>query len=157
MSVLSRHWLALACSVLICTCAQAQAQDKSDFATYPVTEHFSGKPAALRLVSKQDHEFRTALRRAAQASPNFAGHFILTSVGCGASCVMTAAIDAKTGKVAWLPFTLCCWDEQVREPIAFRLDSDLIILHGRKNEGESGTWMMRFVDGKFAPISARRP
>lgn len=52
---------------------------------------------------------------------------------------MAAAIDAKTGVVSWLPFTVCCWDIQVTEPLEFRPDSRLLIVHGSRNEQGAGS------------------
>ncbi len=63
--------------------------------------------------------------------------------------MLTAAIDARTGRVSWLPDTICCWDESVSDPVAYRLDSELIILKGRRNEKENGTWYWRFTNGRF--------
>jgi hypothetical protein len=123
------------------------------FEAFPVREQFQGPVATLRLTTRQDREFRTALKRATRQKPNFAGHYILTTVGCGAACVMTAVIDAKTGKVQWLPFTLCCWDADIQEPVEYRIDSDLIILHGQKNEQYPGTWSVRFTNGRFGPVA----
>jgi hypothetical protein len=67
---------------------------------------------------------------------------------------LTAVLDAKTGQVAWLPFTLCCWADDVREPVQFRRDSDLILVSGRRDEGEDGHYAVRFVDGRFIPLTS---
>lgn len=139
---------------VLSTTPQAQ---RPSFESFPVKEQFAGHVAVPRLVTKQDREFRTELQQAARQRPNFAGHYILTNIGCGASCVMTAALDAKTGRVTWLPFTLCCWGEHVREPVAFRVDSDLVVLEGSKDEGDTGTWLFRLKGGEFVPIVAGAP
>lgn len=110
------------------------------FEEYPVTDHYLGKNAPL-MLTESDTSYRTRLREAAQLMPNFAGHYILTTWGCGASCVMGAAIDANTGNVYWIPFTVCCWESEVREPVEFRLDSRLIVFSGMRNErpGDRGS------------------
>lgn len=55
---------------------------------------------APNLRSHKDAKlFRTALRNAAKEGVNFAGAFVLTDWGCGASCQVGAIIDAKTGEV----------------------------------------------------------
>ena len=75
------------------------------FGATPSFEQFPARPGAvpasgrLKLKSPQDREYRSALQRAASASPNFAGHYVVTNIGCGASCLLTAAIDTKTGSV----------------------------------------------------------
>lgn len=79
------------------------------------------------------------LRAAAKRTPDFAGHYILASWGCGASCVMAAAIDTRSGVVTWFPFTVCCWDIEVTNPLEFRLDSHLLIVHGSLNEQGAGS------------------
>lgn len=65
---------------------------------------------------------------------NFAGQFIVTEIGCGASCVIAAAIDATTGAVIWFPGSISSWPDPVREPIDYRADSRLFVVHGRINE-----------------------
>ena len=134
--------------------AAASLQAMPTFEAYRVNERFTGKAHRPRLLTEQDREFRTELARAAAKRPNFAGHYVLTTVGCGASCVLTAVLDAKTGQVAWLPFTLCCWADEVREPVQFRRDSDLILVSGRRDEGEDGRYAVRFVDGRFVPLNS---
>jgi hypothetical protein len=125
-----------------------------DFADFPVKEIYTGRPAKVRLVSPQDRQFATRIREASRQKVNFAGHFILASWGCGASCVMTVVIDAKTGVVAWLPFTVCCWDADVDEPIAFRRDSRLILVRGSRNETGGGTYYYAFDRDQFVLVKA---
>lgn len=67
---------------------------------------------------------------------------------------MGAAIDAKTGRVHWLPGTICCGGEDADEnfePLIARLDSKLIVLSGMINEREDtqGTHFYKFENGKF--------
>jgi hypothetical protein len=125
------------------------------FEDFSVAELFQGKNASL-ILTKQDKMYRTRLKNGAQQKPNFAGHYILTVWGCGASCRMGAAIDAKTGRVHWLPGTICCWDYSIEDdlaigdPILFRKDSKLLLLSGLINEsGINGTHYFRFDKGKF--------
>ena len=46
---------------------------------------------------------------------------------------MGAALDARTGSVWWIPFTLCCWPLEVENPLNFRVDSKLIVFTGIEN------------------------
>ena len=63
---------------------------------------------------------------------------------------MAAAIDARSGAVTWLPFTVCCWALDIMEPLDYRLDSQLLVVHGMRNEkGGSGTHYYRLTDSKF--------
>jgi hypothetical protein len=110
-----------------------------------VVQHFS-VPANLKLIGN-DRAYATQLRRTVGQPVNFAGRFVLTGWGCGAGCVMGAAVDAQTGAVVMLPFTVSDWPLDVTEPLEFRKDSCLLIVHGRRNEEERGTFFYRF-DGK---------
>ncbi len=122
------------------------------FEDFPVKEVFKGKSARIRLLTSQDKEYATRLHEAASRAPNFAGHYILAAWGCGASCVMAAALDARTGRVLWLPFTVCCWDADVSEPMEFKRDSSLIVIHGSRNETGGGTYYYRLEAGGFVLV-----
>jgi hypothetical protein len=69
---------------------------------------------------------------------------------------MGALIDAKTGHVYWMPFTISSWPPIVDAPIAYRLDSTLIVFSGIRNEkdGDSGTHYYQFKDGRFVLINS---
>lgn len=111
--------------------------------------------AALRIPRQRDAQFRTELNEASKRPINFAGHYVLTTIGCGASCIHVAAVDAKTGRVTWLPFTLCCWESSIPEPVLFRLDSELLILKGQRDEvGGSGPHYFRLLGGHFVELPA---
>jgi hypothetical protein len=110
---------------------------------------YSGPQAKVRLVEKKSLQYASVLRAAARKHPDFAGHYVLATWGCGASCVMGAAIDAKTGSVTWLPFTICCWDLTITEPVSFREDSRLLIVRGNRNEAGAGNDVNFYVfDGR---------
>jgi len=103
------------------------------FESYRVEEHYPGKARPPLLTTHEDRKYRTMLKEAGGQEANFAGHYVVTMWGCGASCVMGAVVDAKTGRVYWLP----CYvvgDMNESEPIAFRPDSSLIIFKGSRNE-----------------------
>ncbi len=138
-------------SLLLSTCVCAQMPT---FEQYPVTSHYTGPVRSLKLISAQDKEFRSHLAETAQRPVNFAGHYVLSTVGCGASCVLTSILDAKTGRVSWLPFSLGCWNSDVLDPVQFRLDSDLLVLSGKRDEASDGTSYMRLVAGRFQTVSA---
>jgi len=141
-----RLGLALA---LACTYAGATPR----FEDYP-SPAYAGKTAPARLVDAHSRNYATRLRAAAHDSPNFAGRYILTAWGCGASRLMAAAIDAKTGNVAWLPFTVCCWDSNITEPLEYHRDSRLLIVHGSRDEKGMGseTNFYLFNGTRFHPI-----
>jgi hypothetical protein len=146
--------IATLAATFLCT-AQVRADDAVPaFDDYKVTDSFAGKPAKVRIVSAQDRKFATRLRELSGQKPNFAGHYSLVNWGCGASCVMTAAIDAKNGHVTWLPFTVCCWDVDVTEPIDFKPDSRLIVVHGSRNEEGGGVYYYQLQPSGFTLVKA---
>jgi hypothetical protein len=86
---------------------------------------------------KNANMFRTNLRNAAKEGVNFAGHYILTTWGCGTNCSQSAIIDARNGKVFFprelegAGFGFCELPDDT-EPIVTQADSRLLILNGFK-------------------------
>src|SRR5438132_326713 len=76
------------------------------YADYPAAPDFRGTPAAPDLSSPDARRFRTVLRHAAAQGLNCGGHFTLATWGCGALCLTGAIIDARSGKVFFLPFSV---------------------------------------------------
>jgi len=140
---------------LVCLSLAVCGQTKvPQFKHYPSTENFSGKNAPV-IIGKNEKTFRTRLREASKEKPNFAGRYILTAWGCGAECLMGAVIDAKTGRVYWWNFTICCAANFAADfkPIEFRLNSRLIVFSGLRNEeGENGAHFYKFENGRFVFI-----
>ncbi|MFP5390212.1 MAG: hypothetical protein ACLGI6_01515 [Gammaproteobacteria bacterium] len=136
--------------------ASATVKAAPTFADYPVVENKVKPATTVKLQSKQDRLFRTQLARAARQPANFAGHFVLANIGCGASCLLTAAIDRNSGRVSWLPYSICCWEEPVTEPVRYRRDSALLILEGRRNEEDYGTWYWKLSARGFEQIPGTR-
>lgn len=129
------------------------------FKNYPAGTIYAGKNAPVKIVTKDDRMFRTRLRELGKEKVNFAGHYILGAIGCGTECLTFVVIDAKTGKVSHLPFTVCCWfDSESPDPVEdlyqFKINSKLIVFHGLLNENEkrSGTYFYEFQNGKFTEI-----
>ncbi|SAK95648.1 hypothetical protein AWB78_05351 [Caballeronia calidae] len=142
-------WLLMAVPVL------GRAQDAAPgFADYPSVVEAARRPLKLRLTTSESRRYATQLTEAANAPVDFAGHYILAEWGCGASCVMAAAIDAKTGKVIMLPFTVSDWPLDITEPLVHRKDSSLLIVHGSRNEQGRGVYYYRFDGTAFRLIKA---
>jgi hypothetical protein len=86
---------------------------------------------------KNANTYRTNLRNAAKEGVNFAGHYILTTWGCGTNCSQSAVIDARNGKVFFprvlegAGFGFCDLADDA-EPIVYRADSRLLVLSGFK-------------------------
>lgn len=128
----------------------AESVTEPHFESFQVTIEPVFKTAQVKLADAKSRQYATVLREAARGKPNFAGHYVFTEFGCGASCVMSAAIDAKSGVVTWLPFTVCCSDAD--EPIEFKLNSRLVKIRGSRNETASGTYFYEFDGKRFALI-----
>jgi hypothetical protein len=77
------------------------------------------------------------LRNAAKESVNFAGHYVLTTWGCGTNCSESGIIDARTGKVFFpkevigVGNGLCDLPDEI-EPLVFKANSRLLVLNGFK-------------------------
>jgi hypothetical protein len=142
----------IAATLLLSVAAHAGAPPAYD--SYAVAPDIPVRSAPVRLDSAESKRYAAMLREGARQKANFAGHYVLTSWGCGASCTMSAAIDAKTGTVAWLPFTVCCWDLDITEPLEFKIDSRLLVVHGSRNEKGGGTYFYEFDGKHFRLISA---
>jgi len=136
-----------------CFVQTAWAQQRvPQFKDFPAGEQYRGKPHAVVLAGDA-RMFRTRLKEAAKGKPNFAGHYIVAIWGCGTECLEGAVIDAKTGRVYILPFTLCCWrmvDDNFN-PLEYRPDSKLLIFSGARNEkdNDNGAHYYKFENNRF--------
>jgi hypothetical protein len=121
--------------------------DPPTFEEYPVLEEFQGPRSPPDIASHSlARQFRTMLRKGATEGPNFAGHYTITSWGCGSACVQFAIIDARNGRVFFPPEVLHVSMLHVMEPEdashrqlarpRFRRDSALFIVVGAVSEGE---------------------
>ncbi len=127
------------------------------FAKYPATAIYRGKPAAVDLSSKDARMFRTRLRDAAAAAkgPNFAGHMIVATWGCGAACQSIALIDARNGKVTFA-------SDSAHLGVEFRADSRLLAVNPPKAIREifkdepvpdyAKTWYYVWENGKLRKL-----
>ena len=137
----------LALSVLCGTSGIAQAQRVPTFEDCPATVQRTHK-APRFVFDAQSRKYRSAIENAASRPPDFAGHYVLAQWGCGAGCIMAAAVDMKTGRVTSLPFTVSDWPLDVTEPLTYRPNSCLLVVQGSRNESkEHGTYYYDF-DGK---------
>jgi len=118
------------------------------------------------VLTRRDREYRTRLRAAAAGPANFAGHYVLTSWGCGTECRYGAAVNLRTGRVTFLPFATCCFGEApdgTEDAIAFRRDSSLLVLLGMTDDRGAGAGTHyyrirgdRFVHLRSVPFPPRR-
>ena len=135
------------------------------FGDFPAMANPPARNAPLVLTSR-DRQYRTRLRTAAAERPNFAGHYVLTTWGCGTECLYGAAVNLRTGRVTFLPFATCCFSEApdgVEKMIAFRQESSLLVLLGIRNDRRADVGAHyyriegdRLVHLRSAPFPSRR-
>jgi hypothetical protein len=109
-----------------------------------------GGPTAKPILDTEDKRmYRTRIHAAARERPNFAGHYIITTWGCGGDCSQGAMIDAVTGTVSMLPtVTMNVYQEKRLEEDKFnhRADNKLLILAGLLNDQEPWGYHFFTVD-----------
>jgi hypothetical protein len=122
------------------------------------------KNVRVNLKSHKDaNMFRTNLRNAAKEGVNFAGHYILTTWGCGTNCSQSAIIDARNGRVffprelAGAGFGFCELPDDT-EPIVSQADSRLLLLNGFKGgdlnleNAPCGIYYLEWTGTKFKQV-----
>jgi hypothetical protein len=112
---------------------------------------------------KNANMFRTNLRNAAKEGVNFAGHYILTTWGCGTNCSQSAIIDARNGRVFFPDelegsvFGFCELADNV-EPIVYKANSRLLVLSGfkggdfDKKDGRCGIYYLEWTGTNFKQV-----
>lgn len=69
------------------------------FSEYPVKSVYTGTTARLDISDPDARMFRTRLNDALQQKADFAGEYVATMWGCGASCRMYSFVNKRTGKL----------------------------------------------------------
>lgn len=116
------------------------------FENYPA-ERYTGKNAKPVLNGDATTRmFRSRIKNWSKARPNFAGHYILATWGCGPDCIQVAIIDVITGKVTHPAGITTNVSTNVHQEllersgrwcsgsIKFRTDSKLLVLIGMPEE-----------------------
>src|SRR5262249_28514698 len=140
--------------------AQSGRTAPPGFADFPAPDRFQGKPAPVKLVTRQARMYRTMLRDSAKDGPNFAGRYTIGQWGCGGGCVQFAIIDAKTGEVYFPPFYVSIVAgpeekmEDIPEPLQFKPDSKLLIVTGARNEKGGGVYYYKWENNRLALITS---
>lgn len=143
--------------LFLCTASGiVHAQQPPKFEDCPATVEARRAPPRLTFDTRS-REYNSTIREAARGAVNFAGHFVLAQWGCGAGCIMAAAIDTKSGRVTSLPFTISGWPLDVTEPLTYHANSCLLVVQGSRDESrEHGTYWYAF-DGKAFRLRATVP
>jgi len=150
-------------ALLLCLAIASGAQTKNpkrlpDFADYPVTRVFQGQHARARIVTRFQKLFQTRIRESADDDVNFAGHFVVTTWGCGTACVQFAIIDAISGHVYDPPVTSLGLRDaiaplQYGDMVNVRPGSALLVIEGCPEEGNKcGRFYYHFDRGRFMLI-----
>ncbi|MCH7336078.1 hypothetical protein [Acinetobacter sp. NIPH 2699] len=129
------------------------------FLDYPA-KNYTGKNQPLKL-NPQSQKYRTLFKEMSQQKPNFAGHYVMETVGCGGGCSFALAYNAKTGQSLILPDTFAdCYSEQkgfTQNDILFQKDSRLVVAVGSRygNQEICETVYYHVENDHFKPISKR--
>lgn len=104
------------------------------FQDYPA-QIYTGKNQPLKLNS-QSRKYRTLFKQMSQQHPNFAGHYVMETVGCGGGCSFALAYNAKTGQSFVLPNTFAdCYSKEkgfTQNDIFYQKDSRLVMAVGSR-------------------------
>lgn len=87
----------------LCSLSHANPTDVLDnripkFSSYLV-DVYKGKTAQAKLETKYEKEYATRLKSAIQEPVNFAGEYVIASIGCGTNCRFHPIINKRTGKL----------------------------------------------------------
>ncbi len=102
---------------------------KRTFKDFPVLQKYGGgQPKQLDFSScKYGKLYKTASKVAAEREPNFAGHYVFTSLGCGTNCQVCILVDLQSGRVYAGPESTGGYD--------FRLNSRILIVNPPDSSG----------------------
>jgi hypothetical protein len=160
--------LAIAALALCLTSAVAQKKPAPNFDEYkvPVIGKPNTSPTGMARFDtfKSQDDFDRQMQKLARQGPNFAGHYSMIEISCGASCLMLIAIDVKSGKSFapdFINVARCADDSD--DPnfrwIDYYPDSKLLVLSGMllfdkppaagPPAEKCGDFYYLFQDGKF--------
>jgi hypothetical protein len=135
--------------------------DTPKFNDYPVKKVYNGKNHPL-VLNEFGKTFKTRLSDAIKYNkPVFAGHYLVTSWGCGTSCVSGGIIDAITGNAFPFPVAIMSvyplkpeFENETGREIIYRLDSNLFILAGTLDDAEDTIQFYEFKNGEFVLLKS---
>ncbi|HEY7807551.1 MAG TPA: hypothetical protein VIC34_10160 [Croceibacterium sp.] len=140
-------------SIPLCQAPFERLLGPAFFNRYPAKPVRLSKPATPVVSKGQAHLFRTVIREQAKMGPDFAGHFTIVRIGCGAGMVCLAIADALTGRVFFSPKlrNVFIFRDANVERLNYRRDSRLLIVAGSPNEDVSREGLSYYLwqDDKF--------
>ncbi|MCW6536145.1 hypothetical protein [Sphingomonas lycopersici] len=144
--------------------AQARAQELQCLAPFPKLlsdEAFArysvkmpSRPSSAHVSDVQigeAHLYRTVIRRAVKSGPDFAGHYKIVRIGCGAATVCVAIADTLSGKVYFPPeikatsALLVDTGSANVNTLNYRPNSSLLIVIGLPNEDSSRAGASHYI------------
>lgn len=129
------------CAIVTIPLANAKSS-VPQFIDYPV-KIYTGKTSQLDLSDESARIFRTRLRDALKEKPDFAGEYVVTMWGCGASCRMYAFINKRTGKLLDGGFG---GEGSQEDVVASRANSRLLVT---QEENMNENWEIESVTTRF--------
>jgi hypothetical protein len=115
------------------------------FEDFPANTDWNGHAVPPRPATAPERLFRTRLLEAAKESPNFAGHYRLTTWGCGSECISGAIVDLATGEIIAPPLAnnstasmhcSVCQSAYEGSGVEVRLNSRLMIVRCGLNDNQ---------------------
>lgn len=107
-------------------------------------------------VDRRTRAYRTAIAEARERPADFAGHYVMLETGCGAECLVLAAVDKRSARVVWLRPTVCCWADGITEPVSWSIGSRIVTVDGMLDEAGPNVRRRFSFDGtRFVALSAR--
>src|SRR5215213_4848851 len=125
-------WSIVLCVVLLGLGLSAFAQGSR----VPAFDQYPARPEKVRTKAinfkgnPQARQFKTVLTESLHDGTNFAGHYIVAGWGCGAGCMISAIIDARTGNVFW-PKELAGMYITADDFLEYKANSRLLIISDR--------------------------
>ena len=113
------------------------------FKDYPVKSVYTGQTAQLDLSDEGARMFRTRLRDALKEKPDFAGEYVITMWGCGASCRMYSFVNKRTGK---LLSDGLGGEERQEDIVASKANSRLLVT---EEENMNENWEVKSITTRF--------
>jgi hypothetical protein len=114
------------------------------------------------VASGEARTFRTVVRQAASGVPDFAGHWTVARIDCGAATVCPAFVDRLSGRVRFVHALRDVFSLQfdpatsaaLPRTLTYRSDSRLLVILGsiNDNEARAGAHLFVWSDGRLARI-----
>lgn len=109
------------------------------------------KPASPNVESGKAHLYRTVIREEASLGPNFAGHYTIIRIGCGAATTCLAIADAENGNVYFPPelktveALLVDTGAVNVETLNYRWNSSLLVVVGAPDEKQGRAGISYYI------------